>query len=103
MQITTDLKTVTPYTGARLRFNPFKRVSCRYGAPMGRHGDSMPQNYDGSSPLFIKHCGGDGTYDKGGAYWGHSKVYAVFTRRGDFCMYVENPREALAEIAEAIA
>lgn len=70
-----------------MRFNPFQAVSCKYGAPMGRHGDS-PDKYDGGK-LYARHCGGDGYYDRGGAYWGHSRVYAVWTRGGSFCSYVE--------------
>lgn len=70
------------------RFNPFAKVNNRYGAPMGRHGDT-PETYNGISPLYARHCGGDGFYDRGGAYWGHSRVYAVWTRGGAFCTYVE--------------
>lgn len=70
------------------RFNPFERVNCSYGAPMGRHGDSA-STYDGISKLHARHCGGDGYYDRGGAYWGHSKVFAVWTRGGEWCSYVE--------------
>jgi hypothetical protein len=70
------------------RFNPFAPVNSRRGAPMGRHGDA-PESYDGFSPLYARHCGGDGYYDRGGAYWGHSRVYAVWTRGGIFCAYVE--------------
>ena len=71
-----------------MRFNPFKRVNCKYGAPMGRHGDDAG-TYDGTSKLYARHCGGDGYYDRGGAYWGHSKVCAVWTRGGEWCAYVE--------------
>lgn len=71
-----------------MRFNPFIRLNCRYGAPMGRHGHS-PEMYDGVSTLYARHCGGDGYYDIGGAYWGHSRVYAVWTRGGGFCSFVE--------------
>lgn len=71
-----------------MRFNPFAKVNCRYGAPMGRHGHSVDM-WDGHGKLYASHCGGDGYYDRGGAYWGHSKVYAVWTRGGDFCAYVE--------------
>lgn len=77
------------------RFNPFANVNCRYGAPMGRHGDS-PSQYDGKSKLYARHCGGDGFYDRGGAYWGHSKVIAVWTRGGKFCAYIEASSDAAA-------
>lgn len=59
-----------------MRFNPFSTVNCKYGAPMGRHGDN-PAHYNGTAKLYARHCGGDGFYDRGGAYWGHSRVYAV--------------------------
>ena len=71
-----------------MRFNPFARVVSRYGAPMGRAGCSL-DSYDGSSKLYARHCGGDGYYDRGGAYWGHSSVCAVWTRGGAWCAYVE--------------
>lgn len=70
------------------RFNPFNQLDSKYGAPMGRHGNSFDE-YDGKSTLYARHCGGDGYYDRGGAYWGHSRVYAVWTRGGAFCAYVE--------------
>lgn len=80
-----------------MRFNPFARVNCRYGAPMGRHGHDAG-SYDGTSKLYARHCGGDGSYDRGGAYWGHSKVVAVWTRGGGWCAYVEayTPAQAIA-------
>lgn len=70
------------------RFNPFPKLNCTYGAPMGRYGDD-PELFDGEGKLYAQHCGGDGYYDRGGAYWGHSRVYAVWTRGGGFCCYVE--------------
>ena len=70
------------------RYQPFPRVKATYGAPMGRRGEPL-ENYDGKSPLLAQHCGGDGYYDKGGAYWGHSNVFAVYTRGGGFCAYVK--------------
>ncbi len=69
-------------------FNPFAHVNAKYGAPMGRHGQAF-SDYDGKAKLYARHCGGDGYYDRGGAYWGHSRVYAVWTRGGSFCTYVE--------------
>jgi len=81
------------------RFNPFAPVNCRYGAPMGRHGSPL-YHYDGVSKLYARHCGGDGYYDRGGAYWGHSRVWAVWTRGGDFCTYVNasSRTEAIAQV-----
>lgn len=71
---------------------------------MGRHGNS-PSQYDGKAKLYARHCGGDGYYDRGGAYWGHSRVYAVWTRGGDFCAYVEarGTVEAIAKVKEAVS
>lgn len=82
-----------------MRFNPFAHVGNQYGAPMGRHGDDAA-TYDGRSRLYARHCGGDGYYDRGGAYWGHSRVWAVWTRGGAWCAYVEagSPAEAIAQI-----
>ena len=71
----------------RPRFNPFAPVNCRYGAPMGRHGHS-PDQWNGKGVLRARHCGGDGYYDRGGAYWGHSRVWAVWSNGGSFCTYV---------------
>lgn len=86
------------------RFNPFARVNGRYGAPMGRHGDDL-STWDGCGRLYARHCGGDGHYDRGGAYWGHSRVVAVWTRGGAWCVYVEarGTEEAIAKVVEASA
>lgn len=78
------------------RFNPFEKVNCSRGAPMGRHGDSA-DTYDSSlGKLYARHCGGDGCYDRGGAYWGHGRVYAVWTRGGAWCAYIEASSEKSA-------
>jgi len=56
---------------------------------------------DGESKLLARHCGGDGYYDRGGAYWGHSDVHAVWTRSGDFCAYVDgvsSPANAIDKV-----
>lgn len=86
------------------RFDPFSEVSSKYGAPMGRHGHDA-NSWDRQGKLYARHCGGDGQYDKGGAYWGHSKVYAVWTRGGAWCAYVEayTPTEAIAIVERASA
>lgn len=86
-----------------MSFNPFPDVPCRYGAPMGRHGDNFDQFADWSErPLYVRHCGGDGYYDRGGAYWGHSKVYAVYPADGELCAYIEasSPAAAIAMVHE---
>lgn len=84
-----------------MRFNPFKKVEGKYGAPMGRHGHDAG-SFDGHGKLYARHCGGDGYYDRGGAYWGHSKVYAVWTRGGAWCAYVEanSPAQAIKTVYE---
>lgn len=86
------------------RFNPFASVNASHGAPMGRHGHDASQ-WDGQGKLYARHCGGDGYYDRGGAYWGHSKVCAVWTRGGGFCAYVEayTPEQAVKIVREAAA
>lgn len=86
------------------RFNPFAKVNTSYGAPMGRAGDDINE-VPVNGKLYAKTCGGDGYYDRGGAYWGHSRVVAVYTRGGAFCAYVEASTTAqalkLAEQARA--
>jgi len=70
------------------------RCDCKYGAPMGRWGIGNPPSlfleriYDCRVPM-----SGDGSYDKGGAYWGlgaelrvrYAKdlSYVHFYRRGE--------------------
>lgn len=85
------------------RFNPFHNVNSRYGAPMGRRGTL--KEYDGRATLYARHCGGNGYYDRGGAYWGHPRVFAVWTRGGAFCAYVEatSRQEAIEKTAAAAA
>lgn len=86
------------------RFNPFPKVNSTYGAPMGRHGHAF-DSYDGHGKLYARHCGGDGFYDRGGAYWGHSRVVAVWTRGGVWCAYVEagTPDQAISIVRDAVA
>lgn len=85
------------------RFNPFPRIKSQHGAPMGRHGASAADFAYHTGPLYARHCGGDGYYDRGGAYWGHSKVCAVWTRGGAICAYIEasTPEEAIRIAREA--
>lgn len=84
------------------RFNPFARVNGQYGAPMGRHGADASSYDPDMGKLYARHCGGDGYYDRGGAYWGHSKVCAVWTRGGAWCAYVDarTPEQAIALVVE---
>ena len=92
---------------SRIRFNPFPPVPCAYGAPMGRRGDPA-DSWDGVGRLHACSAGGDGDYDRGGAYWGRSDregwVYAVWTRKGEWCTYVRarSRADAIAKVrAEA--
>ena len=84
------------------RFNPFASVNGSRGAPMGRHGNAPADFAYYTGRLYARHCGGDGYYDRGGAYWGHSRVYAVWTRGGAICAYVEadSTRGAIAFVRE---
>ena len=51
----------------------FVDVSCKYGAPMGRHTYGIAGNVDGKISLFhVTLCQG---YDDGGAYWGCATSY----------------------------
>lgn len=86
------------------RFNPFAKVSGSHGAPMGRHGCAPEAFMDIPGKLYARHCGGDGYYDRGGAYWGHSKVCAVWSRGGELCAYVEayTPEAAIALVRKAV-
>ena len=51
------------------QFNPFPKVSCKYGAPIGRHSDN-PANLQDVKRLCARRQGGEDGYDRGGAYWG---------------------------------
>lgn len=76
------------------RFNPFPKVSCTYGAPMGRytHPGNCSHWDDPAVKLCAMHQGGSDGYDRGGAYWGSpSTVWAVWEHgHGDLdaVMYV---------------
>jgi len=60
------------------QFNPFTEVSCKYGAPMGRHGGN-PNNLIGKSKLYARSQGGGDGYDRVGAYWGTpSNIWGVW-------------------------
>ena len=62
----------------KTQFNPFPEVSGRYGAPMGRRGDTLDLFKDVKRLHARRQGGGDG-YDKGGAYWGTpSNVWGVW-------------------------
>lgn len=88
------------------QFDPFPHVSGKYGAPMGRHGDT-PKNFEGVPKYKMcarRQGGGDG-YDRGGAYWGTpSNIWGVWTHQGDevTCCYVRaNSRDdAILQVLE---
>ena len=62
----------------RKPFDPFHKVCCKYGAPMGRRdAKHILSVWDGC--LIARHCGGTDCYDKGGAYWGAPlDIWAVY-------------------------
>lgn len=84
-----------------MTFDPFNRLSCKHGAPMGRV-SSAPGNFvDYTGELYARHQGGGEGYDSGGAYWGlPSNVWAVWTRGGESVAYV---RAGSATAAKALA
>lgn len=63
------------------RFTPFPKLSGRYGAPMGRHGEGINQDLKPDQLCTSKP---QGEYDCGGAYWGlggqEGPVFAVWQR-----------------------
>ena len=84
------------------QFNPFPKVSCTYGAPMGRYSDN-PSNLKGIKRLSARRQGGGGGYDKGGAYWGTpSNVWGVWGTVDDEtrCAYVRasSRADAIAQV-----
>ena len=82
----------------RAQFNPFSKVSGRYGAPMGRTSANMA-NLQDVKALCARHQGGGGGYDSGGAYWGlPCDVWGVWTKVGGNieCVYVRAGSRGLA-------
>ena len=72
-------------------------VSCKYGAPMGRHG------HTGGEPdkVHLRRVRLDnGGYDSGGAYWGiGATLYEVFDNDGTYTDYF---RASSRDAAKAI-
>ena len=74
----------------RYRWTPSK-VSCRYGAPMGRNGstsldirEAIEQAHGGKPPkLTLQRVPMSGDYDTGGAYWGNGRDIAYVWRASD--------------------
>ena len=86
------------------QFDPFPRVSCTYGAPMGRRGDS-PANLQSARRLHARRQGGRDGYDRGGAYWGTpSNVWGVWAWIDGLpvCTYIRasSRRAAIAEVRD---
>jgi hypothetical protein len=63
-----------------VEFNPFPKVSGKYGAPLGRA--STRHDFTNAADLCVS--AGQGEYDYGGTYWGlggkEGPVYAVWER-----------------------
>lgn len=59
----------------------FVDVSCRYGAPMGRHDSGQVPTIPAFWTVRAARLDSGG-YDRGGAYWGHSRDGDVF---GCYC------------------
>lgn len=75
----------------------FEKVSCKYGAPMGRHPQGLPQNCDGTIRLFKVNLDSGG-YDDGGAYWGSPSDLYCATDDADFQWFTRaNSRAEAAE------
>lgn len=60
-----------------MKVNPFRAVSTRYGAPMGRRDGPTP--IDPDKRMCARWGYGIGGYDTGGAYWGcPQNIWAVW-------------------------
>jgi hypothetical protein len=66
------------------RFTPWPKLSCQYGAPMGRQSDRLMCDPENCSLSELCVAGPAGEYDSGGAYWGlggsEGPVWAVWVR-----------------------
>ena len=62
-------------------------VSCKYGAPMGRHERASDP---GDEKVYVRHVPlNSGGYDRGGAYWGHGqRLFHVTTAKGCFSIFM---------------
>ena len=86
------------------RYKP-SDVSSRYGAPMGRHGDSLSalQILPSDPPFTLQRVRLNGGYDSGGAYWGAGQplFYWAITLTVDECsghLRANNREHAKAQI-----
>ena len=88
------------------QFNPFPKLSCKYGAPMGRP-EGNSSNLQDVKRLHARHQGGGDGYDKGCAYWGTpSNVWGVWAHiDGDVCcVYVRasSRQDAINQVREGL-
>lgn len=70
------------------------KLSCKFGAPMGRRDYIHPTTESG--PLYLRHLPfEDDCYDKGGAYWGSpANLYRAVTSDREVEIFVRaNSRE----------
>lgn len=83
----------------------FAKVSCLYGAPMGR--PTYCDTPDARVRLFRVNLSGGGCYDDGGAYWGSgdwkSQLYCARDKDGTVQVFTRAPNraEAWTEIQKA--
>ena len=76
-------------------------VSSKYGAPMGRRGDRLA-DLDGFPDQIVltRRVYTDGSYDHGGAYWGHNRLWMSYTKDRQWAMYHHRQDDVMSEIAE---
>lgn len=77
------------------------KVSCKYGAPMGRPSYGVPENCAPRSVHLYRLRLDSGGYDSGGAYWGHgAPLYLAWADDDRLFQTVRAPTRAAA--AEAL-
>lgn len=87
------------------RYEPSK-VSCRYGAPMGRRSYAAHDG-NGVPRLSLQRVRlNSGGYDSGGAYWGHGEPLYVATDGDGIEVFVRSSdrkraKEAVAALVQA--
>ena len=82
--------------------NPTPPVSCKYGAPMGRHTGPISEGL--GDKWTLQHCPLDsGGYDRGGAYWGLGQrlYYACNEGTGEDTYFRAANRELAKEYIRA--
>jgi hypothetical protein len=70
------------------------KVSCKYGAPMGRH--TGPYYLDTSAKVYLRKIALDsGGYDKDGAYWGFGyQLWEALDREGNGFIFRAGNRDS---------